>query len=72
MKARQTQNTRGYKLSFIINTIVGGFMILLAVAGAVLDFPMFHGGLPLSLLMTGAICMSIGYVHHRIYLNLIK
>lgn len=47
-------------------------MILLAIAGAVLDFPMFHGGLPLSLLMTGAICMSIGYVHHRIYLNLIK
>jgi hypothetical protein len=68
----QTEGARGYKLSFIINTTVGGAMLLLGIIGVVLEIllPVLRGSLAWGFFPAAVICLSVGMAHRRKYLSL--
>jgi hypothetical protein len=73
MNTSPQQQARGYRLSFIINTAVGVFMLLLAAIAclAELSFPALRGGgLLLGFLPAAGICLTVGFIHRRKYLSL--
>jgi hypothetical protein len=73
MTTSPAQKARGYRLSFIINTAVGVFMLLLAAIGFMveLSFPsMRGGGLVWGFLPAALICFIIGIIHRQKYLSL--
>jgi len=73
MTTSPPQQARGYRLSFIINTAVGIFMLLLAAIGFMveLSFPsMRDSGLVWGFLPAAGICLTVGFIHRRKYLSL--
>jgi hypothetical protein len=74
MNTPQTQNPRGYKLSFIINTAVGGFLLLLAIIAGFFEglFPAVRGQLVWGFLPATMICWFIASLHYSKYLSLSK
>jgi hypothetical protein len=74
MNTSQPERARGYKLSFIINTVVGGFMLLLGIIGVTLEIsiPILRGSLAWGFLAAAIVCLSIGLSHRRKYLNLTR
>jgi hypothetical protein len=73
MTTSPAQKARGYRLSFIINTAVGVFLMLLAAIGFMveLSFPSMRGsGLAFGFLPAALICFSIGIIHRQKYLSL--
>jgi hypothetical protein len=73
MTTSSPQQARGYRLSFIINTAVGVFMLLLAAIGFMveLSFPsMRDSGLVWGFLPAALICFTIGIIHRQKYLRL--
>ncbi len=59
-------------MSFIINTAVGGFLLLLAVVAGVLEtvFPAFRGQLVWAFLPGTMICWFLASMHYAKYLIL--
>ncbi len=74
MSTPQTQNPQGYKLSFIINTAVGGFLLLLAIIAGVFEglFPAMRGQLVWGFVPATMICWFIASLHYSKYLSLSK
>ena len=74
MNTPQTQNPRGYKLSFIINTAVGGILLLLAVIAGAFEglFPALRGQLVWGFLPATMICWFVASLHYSKYLSLTK
>jgi hypothetical protein len=74
MNAPHTESARGYKLSLIINTAVGGLMLLLGIIGVALEIslPILRGGLAWGFLTAAVVCLSVGLVHRRKYLSLTR
>jgi hypothetical protein len=72
MKTPQTQNAKGYRLSFIINTVVGGLMLLLSAASQIFEsaFPQLHGTLAQGFIWTAVLCLFIASLHYSKYLSL--
>jgi len=71
MMSTPQQRARGYRISFIINTLVGGFLLLLAIVAAVFEilFPAMRGGLVWGFVPAIIGCFTIGYIHRRRYLH---
>ncbi len=65
---------RSYKLSFIINTIVGSFILLLAVAAGVCEnlFPDFRGKLVWGFLPGVMVCWFVASLNYSKYLSLTR
>jgi hypothetical protein len=74
MNTPQTQNPRGYKLSFIINTAAGGILLLLAMIAGVFEgiVPALRGQLVWGFVPATMICWFIASLHYSKYLNLSK
>jgi hypothetical protein len=74
MNTPQDQNPRGYKLSFIINTGVGGVLLLMAVVAGACEglFPALRGQLVLGFVPAAMICWFIASLHYSKYLSLSK
>jgi len=74
MSTPETRNPRGYKLLFIINTIGGGFTLLLAIAAGVYEtlHPALRGTLVWGFVPTTIICWFIASLHYSKYLSLSK
>jgi len=72
MSTPENRNPRGYKLSFIINTIIGGIMLLVAIGAGVYEnlFPAWRGQLVWSIIPTTIICWFIASLHYSKYLSL--
>ena len=70
----QTQNTRGYKLSFIINTAVGGILLVLAIIAGVFEglFPALRGQLVWGFVPAAMVCWFVASLHYSKYLSLSK
>ena len=66
------QNPKGYRLSFIINTGIGGLMLLLSAASFI--FESFHsqlrGTLAWGFTWTAVLCLFIASLHYSKYLSL--
>ena len=68
-----TNTGKGYQLSFIINSIVGGLLLVFAVAGFILEreFPVLQGGgLVWGFVPGAAVCLCVGFFHRQKYLGL--
>ena len=74
MNTSQSTTLRGYRLSFIINTIVGSLMLLLATVSYVIEIfvPTMRGTLAVGMIPGAVICLFIGSVHYSKYLSLSK
>lgn len=74
MNTAQAESARGYKLSFVINTVAGALLLLLGITGAVLGIflPIFRGSLTWEFFMPALVCLSIGFAHRMAYLNLTR
>ena len=71
MNTSQTQNPRGYKLSFIINTAVGGILLLLGIIAGVFEgvFPSLRGQLVWGFVPATMICGFIASLNYAKYLS---
>jgi hypothetical protein len=74
MNTPETEHLRGYKLSFIINTAVGGVLLLMAVVTGVFEglFPALRGQLVWGFVPAAMICWFIASLHYSKYLSLSK
>ena len=74
MNTPHTPNSRGYKFSFIINTAVGGILLLLAVIAGVFEglFPALRGQLVWGFVPATMICWFVASLHYSKYLSLSK
>lgn len=74
MNTPQTQNPRNYRISFLINTIVGGIALLLAIAAGIFEqlFPSMRGKLVWGFASSTVICWFIASLHYSKYLKLSK
>jgi hypothetical protein len=74
MSTTHTQQPRGYKLSFIINTAVGGLLLLVAVVAGVFEglFPALRGQLAWGFVPAAMVCWFIASIHYSKYLSLSK
>jgi len=74
MSTQSNQNPRRYKLSFIINTAVGGILLLLAVIAGVFEglFPALRGQLVWGFVPATMICWFVASLHYSKYLSLSK
>ena len=74
MNTPQAQNPRGYRLSFIINTAIGGLMLLLSAASSILEslYPQLHGTLAWGFTCSAVICLFIASLHYSKYLSLTR
>jgi hypothetical protein len=74
MNKPQTQNPKGYRLSFIINTAIGGLMLLLSTAGYVFEslHPQLRGTLSGGFTGTAVLCLFIASLHYAKYLSLTR
>ena len=74
MNTKSNQNPRRYKLSFIINTAVGGILLLLAVIAGVFEglFPALRGQLVWGFVPATMICWFVASLHYSKYLSLTK
>ena len=74
MNTQSNQNPRRYKLSFIINTAVGGILLLLAVIAGVFEglFPALRGQLVWGFVPAAMICWFVASLHYSKYLSLSK
>jgi len=74
MNTPQTQKPRGYKLSFIINTAVGGILLFLAVIAGVFEglFPALREQLVWGFVPATMICWFIASLGYSKYLSLSK
>jgi len=74
MNTQQTQSARSYKLSFIINTVAGGMVLLLAMVAGVFEglFPALRGQLVWGFVPVTMICWFIASLHYSKYLSLSK
>ena len=72
MTTSAPQNVRRYKLSFIINTVIGGLMLLLSVFSFSLEsiFPQLGGSLSHGFLPGAVLCLFIASLHYAKYLSL--
>ncbi|MEI6566456.1 MAG: hypothetical protein WCR20_07265 [Verrucomicrobiota bacterium] len=66
------KSSRGYKLSFIINTVLGGLMLLLSVFSFSLEslFPQLGGSISQGFLPGAVLCLFIASLHYAKYLSL--
>ncbi len=74
MHTPQTQHPRSYKLSFSINTALGGLLLLMAVVTGVLEglFPALRGKLVWGFVAAAMVCWFIASLHYSKYLSLRK
>jgi membrane-bound ClpP family serine protease len=72
MSTSQIQSARGYRLSFVINTVLGGVMLVLGIVGIVIEVmaPSLRGSLAWGFLPAAIVCLSIGFAHRSKYLSL--
>jgi hypothetical protein len=72
MNTPQARNPRSYKLSFIINTAVGGILLLLTVIAGVFEgfFPVLRGQLVWGFVPATMVCWFIASLHYSKYLSL--
>jgi hypothetical protein len=72
MNTSPNGNSRKYKLSFIINTIVGGIILLLAIAAGVCEslHLSLRGQLVWGFVPATMICWFIASLHYSKYLSL--
>ena len=68
------ENPRSYKISFIINTVAGGFALLLAFVAGVFEqlFPAMRGTLVWGFVPAVMIFWFIASIHYSKYLSLSK
>lgn len=61
---------KNYKLSFIINSVIGGLMLALSIVGYVIEIihPQLRGTLAGGFLFTAIICLFIASLHYSKYL----
>ena len=74
MNTPQSKDARSYKLSFIINTVVGGVLLLLAEIAGIFEglFPAVRGHLVWGFLPATILCWFIASLHYSKYLSLSK
>jgi NO-binding membrane sensor protein with MHYT domain len=74
MNALRMPNPESYKLSFIINTVVGGVMLLLAIVAQVFEtiFPALRGQLVWGFVPATLMCWFIASLHYSKYLSLTR
>jgi len=75
MNTPKTKNTRGYKLSFIANTVTGGICLLLAFISGILEacFPVLRGQMGTSAIMATAVAiLFVASLQYSKYVNLNK
>lgn len=74
MNTPQTQNPRGYRLSFVINTVIGGLMLLLSAASFVFEslYPQLRGSLEWGFTWAAVLCLFIASLHYSKYLSLTR
>ena len=66
MNTDSTSSERRYRLSFIINTAVGTFLLFLSAVSYVLEhvYPAMRGELVWGFLWTAVLCLFIASLHH--------
>ena len=74
MNTPQTQNPRGYRLSFIINTAIGGLMLLLSAASFIFEtvYPELRGTLEWPFTWNAVLSLFIASLHYSKYLSLTR
>jgi hypothetical protein len=74
MNTPQTQNPKGYRLSFIINAGIGVLMLLLSAASYIFEsiYPQLRGTLAWGFLWTAVLCLFIASLHYSKYLSLTR
>jgi hypothetical protein len=66
-----TPNPNGYRLSFIINAVVGGLMLMLSAVAYVLEIlhPQLRGTLAWGFTFTAVVCLFISSLHYSKFLE---
>ena len=74
MNAPSTREARKYRISFIINTVSGGLMLLLSTVSYTIEmfFPVLRGTLAYGFMCPAIICLFIASLHYSKSLSLIK
>ena len=74
MNIQRNEKGWGFKLSFIINTIIGSVALALMIVAFVAEtvFPSLRGQIGWGFLSTVIICYFIASLHYAKYLNLQK
>ena len=72
MNTPPIRHSSGYRLSFIINTVVGGVLLVLAIVAGVFEglFPALRGQLVWGFLPGTLICWFIAALHYSKHLSL--
>ena len=72
MNTPQPGKPNGYRLSFIINGIIGGFMLLLSAVGYVIEilYPQLRGTLAWGFMFAAIVCLFVTSLHYAKYLSL--
>jgi hypothetical protein len=73
MSTSPKQKARAYRLSFIINTAIGGTLILIAILAYMerLSYPVIaHNKIQWGFELAGILCLGIAYICRRKYLRL--
>jgi formate hydrogenlyase subunit 4 len=74
MNTPQTPDPKGCRLSFIINTVVGGLMLLLSAISSVFEtiYPQLRGTLAWGFTWTAVVCLFIASLHYAKHLSLTR
>ena len=74
MKTPHPENPRGYRLSFIIHSAIGGLMLLLSAAGFIFEsvYPQSRGMLAWGFIWAAVLCLFIASLHYSKYLSLTR
>ena len=69
MNTPKTPNPKSYRLSFIINTLIGSLMLLLSAVGFILEsvHPQLRGTLAWGFTWTAVLCLFIASLHYSKY-----
>jgi ABC-type uncharacterized transport system permease subunit len=69
MNANQKINPRGYKMAFVINGLVGIFLMILSIVGFAVESIYKISGLGWDLMFPALGCFLISAVMYAMYLN---
>jgi hypothetical protein len=66
MNTDPASSAKRYRLSFLINTAVGAFLLFLSIVGYVLEhlYPALRGELAWGFLWPAVLCLFVASLHH--------
>ena len=72
MNVPQTNNPKGYRISYMINGAIGFAMLMLSAVAYILEiiFPTLRGTLTWGFMFPAVFCLFISSLHYSKYLNL--